>query len=111
MYEKPRNTRSPTRATSLLGITPEATEEEVKDYEPTEEENGDQGHKPYNTQQKVYCVQSVVDQPFICLPPTGSGQGLKKSGRPDSNRRPLGPQPSALPDCATSRRVARNHTR
>src|SRR5918997_4721965 len=27
------------------------------------------------------------------------------SGRPDLNRRPLGPQPSALPDCATSRRV------
>src|SRR5918998_3748533 len=27
------------------------------------------------------------------------------SGRPDLNRRPLGPQPSALPDCATSRRI------
>src|ERR687897_2881965 len=29
----------------------------------------------------------------------------KQSGRPDLNRRPLGPQPSALPDCATSRRT------
>src|SRR4028119_1592889 len=29
----------------------------------------------------------------------------RESGRPDLNRRPLGPQPSALPDCATSRRV------
>jgi hypothetical protein len=32
-------------------------------------------------------------------------QAREKSGRPDLNRRPLGPQPSALPDCATSRRV------
>ena len=30
------------------------------------------------------------------------------SGRPDLNRRPLAPQASALPDCATSRRVALN---
>ena len=29
----------------------------------------------------------------------------EESGRPDLNRRPLGPQPSALPDCATSRRA------
>jgi hypothetical protein len=27
-----------------------------------------------------------------------------ESGRPDSNRRPPGPKPGALPDCATSRR-------
>ena len=30
----------------------------------------------------------------------------KKSGRPDLNRRPPGPQPDALPGCATSRRSA-----
>src|SRR5881397_3926292 len=29
---------------------------------------------------------------------------LKKSGRADSNRRPSGPKPDALPDCATPRR-------
>ena len=29
------------------------------------------------------------------------------SGRPDLNRRPLAPQASALPDCATSRRIVR----
>jgi hypothetical protein len=39
--EGPRNTRSQTRANSLLGVSPEAAEEEVKDHEPTEEENGD----------------------------------------------------------------------
>jgi hypothetical protein len=28
---------------------------------------------------------------------------LNQSGRPDLNRRPFGPQPNALPDCATPR--------
>ena len=32
-----------------------------------------------------------------------SCRGLLTSGRPDLNRRPLDPQSSALPDCATSR--------
>src|SRR3954447_21478233 len=37
-------------------------------------------------------------------PPYPEGRGpRKKSGRLDSNQRPLGPQPSALPDCATPR--------
>ena len=33
------------------------------------------------------------------------------SGRPDLNRRPLAPQASALPDCATSRRVGADFSR
>jgi hypothetical protein len=32
-----------------------------------------------------------------------SRAGFRKSGRLDLNQRPLGPQPSALPDCATPR--------
>src|SRR3954462_1941262 len=34
---------------------------------------------------------------------TGVPSGLSISGRQDLNLRPLGPQPSALPDCATPR--------
>ena len=35
----------------------------------------------------------------------------RQSGRLDSNQRPLGPQPSALPDCATPRSGLRDRTR
>jgi hypothetical protein len=107
MREGPRNTRSPPQANSLLGVSPEAAEEEVKDHEPTEEENGDYGHKPYS-QQKVDCLQSVVNQPFVCLPLTGSSKDLAKSrdGRirtgdhsaPSRVRYLTAPRPGMLPE-------------
>ena len=37
------------------------------------------------------------------LPGPSVRSSRAESGRPDLNRRPLGPQPSALPDCATPR--------
>ena len=44
--------------------------------------------------------------------PTGAlNHWLKKSGREDSNLRPLGPKPSALPGCATPRKETSLYTR
>ncbi len=89
-----------------LPVSLGATEEEVQNHEPAEEEGGDNGQEPYDAQQQVNSLQN---------PPAFRAsvarevrfEPAKKSGRPDSNRRPLGPQPSALPDCATSRRVVK----
>ena len=88
-----------------LSISPGAAEEEVQNHEPAEEEGGDKGHEPYDAQQQV---NSLHNPPALraSIAHGVSFEPAKKSGRPDSNRRPLGPQPSALPDCATSRRVA-----
>jgi hypothetical protein len=84
-----------------LGVSPAAAPQEVEQDETAEEEGRDDDEESYDANKKIDCVQS---SPF-------NGSGLtarsthKQSGRPDLNRRPLGPQPSALPDCATSRRV------
>ena len=89
-----------------LCVSPEAAKEEVQNHEPAKEEGGDKGHKPYNAQQQV---NSLQNPPAFRVSVTHgvSFEPAQKSGRPDSNRRPLGPQPSALPDCATSRRVVK----
>jgi hypothetical protein len=85
-----------------LGVSPAAAPQKVEQDETTEEEDRDDDEEPYDAKKQIDCVQS---SPF-------NGSGLtarsrrKQSGRPDLNRRPLGPQPSALPDCATSRRVS-----
>jgi hypothetical protein len=38
-------------AAVVLGLFAEATEEEVQDHEPAEEENGDDEEEPYDAQQ------------------------------------------------------------
>jgi hypothetical protein len=77
-----------------LGVAARAAEDEVEKQKATEEEYGDDREEPDYAHEQVQRVQKIKPPP------------RKESGRPDSNRRPLGPQPSALPDCATSRRVA-----
>jgi hypothetical protein len=89
-----------------LPVSPGTAEEEVQNHEPAEEEGGDKSHEPYDPQQQVNSLQNPPA--FRASSTRGAGfEPAPKSGRPDSNRRPLGPQPSALPDCATSRRIAK----
>ena len=84
-----------------LGVAAGAGEDEVEKQEAAEKEQGDYGEKPYDAHEQVQRIQKKGLQHSL----RHTKQTRKESGRPDSNRRPLGPQPSALPDCATSRRT------
>src|SRR5215212_11664208 len=82
----------------VVDVSAASAPEEVEQDEPAEEEDRQDGEEPYDAQHEEECVQSSLAFPWV-------RSRCEESGRPDLNRRPLGPQPSALPDCATSRRV------
>ena len=48
-------------------------------------------------------IRSPLLYPAELRGPRGTRVGPARSGRPDSNRRPFGPKPNALPSCATPR--------
>ena len=48
-------------------------------------------------------IRSPLLYPAELRGPRGTREGPARSGRPDSNRRPFGPKPNALPGCATPR--------
>src|SRR5215204_468462 len=70
-----------------LGVSPAAAPQEVEQDETAEEEDRDDEEEAYDAEKQVECVQY---SPFHGC----RVSRRKKSGRPDLNRRPLGPQPS-----------------
>ncbi len=85
-------------AMSLLPIRPPATTPLATDQLPTLGEAG-------ILRRESPCLANAPEAAFVplCRSLSRSDGRLNESGRLDLNQRPLGPQPSALPDCATPR--------